>query len=412
MLQAQKLTAYELRYPQFVSAFYALINQQNFWLSDTQSLSLRKKFVNVIDSAANWGLDANNYHNKELHQLAEISFTGKDSVAARHCELKFTDAAISFFKDLYEGSNNNAGYDELSPKYNEIDKRIILNKLVALCNGNCLEDIICSLEPASTDYIVLKNEYQRQIANHTSSKLAQLRRALNYLRWINHFKLVKYIVVNIPSASLNYYQADTVALTMKVIVGKASTQTPRFAAYCNKVILYPYWNVPASIATKELLPLFKKSPGLINAMNMQVIDNNGTVINPSRVNWSSYTRYNFPYRLRQSTGCDNALGVMKFNLTDPFNVYMHDTNNKAAFVSEKRFYSHGCIRIEKPLQLANSILPTPVDSSFVQLCLKDEKPIELNLTNAVPVFVIYSTAGIDANNSVVYYKDVYNLIKR
>jgi len=91
---------------------------------------------------------------------------------------------------------------------------------------------------------------------------------------------------------------------------------------------------------------------------------------------------------------------------------MHDTNNKSAFSSAKRFYSHGCIRIEKPLQLANLILPTPVDSSFVQLCLKDEKPMELNLVSAVPVFVIYSTVTIDSNNNIVYYKDVYNIIRR
>ena len=103
---------------------------------------------------------------------------------------------------------------------------------------------------------------------------------------------------------------------------------------------------------------------------------------------------------------------MKFNLTDPFNVYMHDTNNKAGFLSDKRFYSHGCIRIEKPLQLANLILPTPVDSSFVQSCLKDETPMDLNLVVTVPVFVIYSTVGVDANNNVVYYKDVYDLLKR
>lgn len=412
MLYAQNRTGVnDLHYPELVSAFYALINQQSFWLSNNQSSSLRKDFINVIDSAANWGLDANDYHDKELHQLAEISVTEKDSGAAKRCELIFTDAAISFFKDLYEGSNNNADYDELSPKYTEIDKRVILNKLTALCNGNCLEDIICSSEPASVDYIILKKEYQQQVGKNSSLNLLQLKRALNYLRWINHFRLRKYIVVNIPSATLNYYQADTVALTMKVVVGKPSTQTPRFAAYCNKVILYPYWNVPASIAVNELLPLFKKNHDLLSVMNMQVLDNNGRTINASKLNWSSYTKYNFPYRFRQSTGCDNALGVMKFNLTDPFNVYMHDTNNKLAFSSTRRFYSHGCIRIEKPLMLANLILPTPVDSSFIQSCLKDEQPMELNLINPVPVFVIYSTVGIDANINVVYYKDVYNLLK-
>lgn len=412
IIQAQKNNSETLRYPEVVSAFYTLLDKQNFWTGDTASASLRNKFLEVIDSAENWGLAGNDYHYTALHELVKIAPGEKDSNLLKRCELIFTDAAISFFKDLYEGSNNNARHDELSSKYTEINKRIILNKLVALCNGNCFEDVINSLEPAGDEYAVLKSEYQRQDVSHSFYNMMQLKRTLNYLRWINHFKFERYIVVNIPSAELSYYQADTVALRMKVVVGKPSTQTPRFAAYCNKVILYPYWNVPASITNKELLPLFRKSPGLIDAMKMQVIDNNGKIIDPSSLNWSSYNKYNFPYRLRQSTGCDNALGVMKFNLTDPFNVYMHDTNNKLAFLRSNRFYSHGCIRIEKPLELANLILPTPVDSTFIQSCLKDEKPMELDLTNTVPVFVIYSTAGINADNTVVYYKDVYKLLKR
>jgi murein L,D-transpeptidase YcbB/YkuD len=412
IMQSQKNTQIViLSYTEMVSAFYTLLDKQNFWTGDTASASLRYKFVNVIDSAENWGLARNDYHYTMLQELVKIAPGEEDPGILKRCEQIFTDAAISFFKDLYEGRDNNVHYDELSPKYIEINKRIILNKLVALCNGNCFEDIINSLEPESNDYAALKSEYKRQAAGHSFYNMMQLKRALNYLRWINHFKFERYVVVNIPSAELKYFQADTVALRMKVVVGKPATQTSTFAAYCNKVILYPYWNVPSSITNKELLPLFRKSPGLIDAMKMQVIDNNGKIVDHSSLNWSSYNKNNFPYRLRQSTGCDNALGVMKFNLTDPFNVYMHDTNNKLAFLSSKRFYSHGCIRVEKPLELANLILPSPVDSAFIQICLKDEEPIELKLTGMLPVFVIYSTAGID-NNNIVYYNDVYKLFKK
>src|SRR6185312_10857 len=103
---------------------------------------------------------------------------------------------------------------------------------------------------------------------------------LSLFRWIYHFRLGKFIVINIPSASLLYYESDTLKLQMKVILGKPSTRTPRFAAYCDQIILYPYWNVPYKIGINELLPLFKKSPGLIDAMNMQVIDNTGKILDP------------------------------------------------------------------------------------------------------------------------------------
>jgi hypothetical protein len=105
MLRAQNRTGTDvLHHPELVSAFYTLIDKQNFWLDNPKSLSLRKNFVNVIDSAANWALDATDYHDKELHRFVEMSFTQNDSVVAKHCELVFTDAAISFFKDFMKAA--------------------------------------------------------------------------------------------------------------------------------------------------------------------------------------------------------------------------------------------------------------------------------------------------------------------
>jgi len=410
-LQAQNVKD-RLRYPEMVSAFYSGINKRNFWTGDTSSARLRQEFLQVLDSADNWALSALDYHYTELQKLAEVCREETDSNAVNRCEQLFTDAAISFFKDIYKGNDNKAGYDEISLKYSETSDRMILNNLVAVGGRKNILEVVNSLEPTNPEYSIFKCAYQQAASIHSDYKKLQLKRTLNYMRWINHFRFPNYIVVNIPAAELRYYRYDTIALRMKAIVGKPSTPTPRFSAYCNKVILYPYWNVPASIAKKELLPLFKKDPSQVDAMNMQIVNSRGNVVSASSLNWSSFSRYYFPYNLRQSTGCDNALGVMKFNLTDPFNVYMHDTNNKSTFNSPKRFYSHGCIRIEKPLELANYILPKPVDSSFLQACLKNQKPIELNLVQVVPVFVIYSTAGIDANGRVIYYDDIYGLLKR
>jgi murein L,D-transpeptidase YcbB/YkuD len=221
----------------------------------------------------------------------------------------------------------------------------------------------------------------------------------------------KFIVINIPSATLLYYEYDTLKLKMKVVLGKPSTRTPRFAAYCDQIILYPYWNVPRKIAVNELLPLFKKSPALLDAMNMQVVDNKGKILDPRKLTWSAFNKVNFPYGFRQSTGCDNALGVIKFNLTSPFDVYLHDTNLKSAFQSSSRYYSHGCIRLEKPIELGNYLLHDRLGPAFLKSCLKDQKPVTLKLAKSIPVFVIYGTAGLDEMSHVIYYKDVYLLMK-
>jgi len=141
------------------------------------------------------------------------------------------------------------------------------------------------------------------------------------------------------------------------------------------------------------------------------LDTKGNILNPYSIVWSKYSGKTFPYRLRQSTGCDNSLGIIKFDLTSPFDVYLHDTNVKGLFSSDKRYRSHGCMRVEKAIELGNLLLNNKLDTAFLQACIKGEKPITLQLKNAVPVFVVYLTADIDHNGSVTYYDDVYHLLK-
>jgi murein L,D-transpeptidase YcbB/YkuD len=175
--------------------------------------------------------------------------------------------------------------------------------------------------------------------------------------------------------------------------------------------LFPYWNVPHSIAVKEFLPIFKKTPAMVTIMDMQILDTHGNIIPENDINWSLYSKDYFPYRIRQSTGCDNALGVMKFNLTSPFYVYMHDTNMKSAFRSNYRYYSHGCIRLEKPFQLADYFLEMPVDSNALLNPLNNQIPKTLPLTKAIPVFVVYMTVGVNADQ-ILYYQDIYSLLDK
>jgi len=150
---------------------------------------------------------------------------------------------------------------------------------------------------------------------------------------------------------------------------------------------------------------------MVDIMNMQVVDAKGKIIDHEKINWSLYSRNNFPYLIRQSTGCDNALGVVKFNLTSPYDVYMHDANLRTAFLSDKRYLSHGCIRLEKPVELGNKLLDNKLDTQFLALCLKGQKPIMLNIKTPVPVLVVYMPATIDESHQPIIHKDVYRLVK-
>ncbi|MDP4250914.1 MAG: L,D-transpeptidase family protein [Bacteroidota bacterium] len=404
--------AVQLIYPSLVNKFYQINQQKQFWFLDSeQSLLLRRALKDVIDSAVSIGLDGSRYHYSEL--LNYINSNIPDRSITMRIDSIFTDAAIAFFKDVYQGTNISSmvNADEVSAKCSEADNNYILHKLSEARSAILLKQAANSLEPGVPEYLLLKEKLLNELQTQHPDTINFLVTTLSLFRWIYHFRLEKFILINIPSATLLYYESDTLKLKMKVVLGKPSTRTPRFAAYCDYLILYPYWNVPRKIAVNELLPLFTKSPALVDLMNMQVVDNKGKILDPQKLTWTIFNKTNFPYRFRQSTGCDNALGVVKFNLTSPFDVYMHDTNVKSAFQSSFRYYSHGCIRLEKPIELGNFLLHDRLNPGFLKSCLKDQKPVTVKLDKAMPVFVIYGTAGFDEMKNIVYYKDIYRLIK-
>jgi len=404
----------KLLYPELVKRFYEAGSNQLFWFSiNENSKPLRQLLKWKIDSSVNLGLKKAKYHLNEINKYINSDFTEQDSVASFNADRIFTDAAIAYCKDVYQGNDIDHWmlYDEISPKSEAQDDQFLLTGLLNTKTPYNLLAFINSLEPTGAEYLAIKKELQSKADSLSSLQKKQLTTSLQFYRWMHHFKLEKWIVVNIASATLRYYEYDSIKLRMKVVVGKPSTRTPRFAAHCNEIILYPYWNVPSSIARNELLPQFRRNPGDVDALNMQVLDLKGNIIDHHKINWNNYSRNYFPFQVRQSTGCDNSLGVVKFNLTSPFSVYLHDTNNKNAFLSGLRYYSHGCIRIQEPIALASYLLPGKIDSTFLESCLKDQRPVTLSLPKQVAVFVIYQTVETSIAGKLQYFKDVYGLLK-
>ncbi len=407
--------AIPIRLPALVGKFYAATNQQLFWLKKTPGANaLRSLLLQKLDSVAYAGLDKKKYQFSQLNLQLKKALGNNDSVGTMKLDRLLTGMALAYCKDLYQGFGIAPGlqYDGISSKQEGPDNEFLLAHLESIGSAGDLELFLRSLEPSTPEYAAYKAELGIQIAANNANKIAKLNTAMNFYRWVLHFKFDNYILVNVASATLHYYRNDTEKLFSRIIVGKPKTRTPRFLATCNEVILYPYWNVPKSIATKELLPRYKKAPSRIDAENMQMLNAAGTIVNPHTVRWSQYSRQYFPYRFRQSTGCDNSLGVIKFNLTSPFDVYLHDTNTKGLFASKNRYRSHGCIRVEQAQELGNLLLNNKLDTTYLQSCIKGEKPVELKLDRPIPVFVVYLPAGIDEAGAVGYYNDPYLLFRK
>ncbi|MBI2731643.1 MAG: L,D-transpeptidase family protein [Sphingobacteriales bacterium] len=242
-------------------------------------------------------------------------------------------------------------------------------------------------------------------------RLKQLNISINYFRWLSCLQENQdVIVVNIPAAYLKVYHMNRVILPMKIIVGKKSTPTYTLSSRVDEVILYPFWHVPYKIATEELLPRIKHNPSYLDENNYQVLDKSGRIIKPYSINWHALSKTYFPYLIRQSTGCDNSLGLIKLNFYNPFGAYLHDTPSKSLFKYNSRFFSHGCMRMEEPMQLGHLILKNnaiAIDTLEQKGCLNNQSPVIVPADVHMPVIIWYNPAGIDAAGRIVYYQDIY-----
>lgn len=242
--------------------------------------------------------------------------------------------------------------------------------------------------------------------------LRLIRQTLNFYRYTNRFNPEQFVMVNIPAGELNVFdRKGERLLPMQVIAGKPDRRTPCMTTYIQNIVMYPQWNVPDKIVQEEMLPRMKRSMAYIVNQNLQILDDRDREIEPSKINWKRVSVTNFPYRVRQASGCDNSLGLLKFNLVNPLAIYLHDTNTRDLFTSTAdRWRSHGCVRVQKPVELANLVLGDEVfDDEFMERCLLDQKPRTLPIPKRFPVFITYNVVDVDENGKLRFYKDVYGL---
>lgn len=273
-----------------------------------------------------------------------------------------------------------------------------------------------ALLPQAPDYAALRAALARTRAEPVGAKdahglsrekrLISLRASLERWRWSPRAAPPRRVEVHIPQFEAVYFPGDGApAQTFAAIVGRPETPTPRFEAPIESVTLNPVWTPPASIV-RELLPGFARDPGKAAREGFEVLDANGNPVAPDAAPWSARP---FLYHLRQRPGPDNPLGRLRFNLPNPYAVYLHDTPGQASFRKNERAFSHGCVRVENPLRLGAALLGAPWDEATLQTEIARNETRSLPLPALVPVHVTYLTATIDDAGNVVYARDLYRL---
>lgn len=218
------------------------------------------------------------------------------------------------------------------------------------------------------------------------------------------------VTVNIPEFRLWIMNKDDVHYTTRVVVGRPQNQTPVFNDEIEHIVVNPYWNVPASIATNEIKPHLLANPGYLASQNMEMLSG-GKVINAAAVDWTQTNINNF--HIRQRPGGGNALGRVKFLFPNEHDVYLHDTPSKSLFSRSFRAYSHGCVRVENPMDFADALLALEPELNAAKLeAMFGDTERWVNLETHIPVHISYFTLRVDADGTIRSYGDVYGLNQR
>ncbi|MEJ2594078.1 MAG: L,D-transpeptidase family protein [bacterium] len=241
-------------------------------------------------------------------------------------------------------------------------------------------------------------------------RIDMIRLNMERARWVMNELADDFLVVNIAGFNLRRVTNQEVVYYSPVIVGKKYHESPIFMATMKYFVINPTWTVPYSIATRETLPKLQKDPGYLDQQHMIIMDRSGKKLDPYSIDFSQYSRNNFPFTVRQEPGPHNALGEVKFIFPNPFNVYVHDTPARGLFAREERAFSHGCIRLQKKWELLLSLTDDPDEWNMdrINKILASGETTTVYLDKPIDILILYWTAGADLEDRIYFDEDVYN----
>jgi murein L,D-transpeptidase YcbB/YkuD len=387
-----------------------------------------------VHAAREEGLDPEDYDLNALDVLRTEKSRNpfkKDALPPEHvaeADLRLTYMFIRYATHLLLGRVEPS---EVDPHWFGQQRRVDLVGLLnrALDSGDVAE-ALRSVLPWHSQYVALKRERARYreiaarggalgpedlAAMHVSAedRVAQIELNLERWRWLPEELGERYIIVNIPTFQLQAVEQGKVALSMRVVAGKADeTPTPIFSDEMTEVVFRPYWWVPTSILRKEIIPAVLRDPDHLARHELEVVQN-GQVVSPSSLDW---TDPDLRVQVRQRPGAKNSLGLVKFVFPNKFDVYLHDTPADSLFEQVERDFSHGCVRVEKPVELAQWVLRDQSEwtPEKIQAAMHAGREQHVALKRRIPVYIVYATAWVDeaGGGRLNFRPDIYGHDKK
>ena len=390
--------------------FYASRGNLPAWIDGDRPTTRLATLLDGLKASDEHGLDPARYGTDKFEQVIATAKQNKDRIdIAKVPELdaRLTYAYLRYAADLLGTSSNpRVVYANWVAAPSKIDLKENLTKAVSSDN---VRPVLGELAPQHPQYKGLQAALQHEKAN-PSGHLDTIRMNLQRWRWMPRDLGDRYVFVNVPAYQMQVIEGNDPVLAMRVIVGDPKHQTPLFDDEMTTVVLSPNWNVPESIIRKEMLPKLVDDPGYLERQDIQVVGTSGELVDAEGVDWSdesSVSRLHF----RQEPGPKNALGLVKFQFPNSFDVYMHDTPQDSLFNKSKRALSHGCVRLENPVALAEYVLRDQPQwtSEKITTAMNAGREQAVALKEHLPVHIGYFTAWVNPDGSVTYTDDPYNL---
>lgn len=378
--------------------------------------------LNYINGATAHGIRPSVYHYEQISETIEALRTLKVDKASEaysllaRLDILSTDALIAYADDLRHGVVNPK---RLYGRYFVPYKRF---------GYNTASGILDSLDmPAYLRRVQPDNRYYRKLqallisGTLNSSQRTGVLMSMEKLRWMGVDFPEKYVQVNIPEQRLYVTEDDKPVLTMNVCVGETAYapyarkgenhETPVMSGVLNAMQVNPVWNIPRSIALKEILSSVRNDPNYLASRNMVAIYK-GKQVDPNAVDWHADSVEKF--RFKQNPGSDNSLGNIKFLFDNPYSIYLHDTPAKQLFSASNRAVSHGCVRVQNPVGFAAYLVNDEKQAERIATEINTDSITEsrwVTLKRKMPVFLTYYTTWL-RDGKVESYADIYGYDER
>lgn len=427
-------------YPKLMNAFY----EKNGYEPVLVLQHLKGKELQLLqhyfDTAADHGLAPEFFKAKEYRELTDQVYdkSGVKTVEEAYQEIARLELLVANSLIRY---SNALQYGVISPKriyanYFTDTKRPDSASVSRIFEIKDLKVYLDSIQPKDEQYLALQKVLKEKTAApgmqaDETQKIIRLN--LERLRWRNKPEGDKYVVVNIADYRLDVMEEGKSVLNMKVCVGEGrnkdfkdniqeydendlkkdrpfSRETPQLNSLIHSVQVNPVWNIPESIATKEISKYAAADKFYLSNHNIDVFEKGKLIEDPETIDWSAGDAGK-KYQFKQRPGEDNSLGKIKFLFNNQSAVYLHDTPAKAAFNQSMRAVSHGCVRLEKPLEFAEALFGEGAKYEQIKNQMSDTvaKATDISLPVKVPVYLTYFTSWVDPAGTVQVRKDVYGL---